>query len=124
MGIIQAHSGPTEPVSLNGISVAELDCSNLRRVVLQADLLTTPAARLYFRVDYGLEQDPCSPANAEGYITDGGTAVINLDPWIKTDDRLPHIYMALTDAAGEEQLGGEADRVLVYAERGFTELTR
>ncbi|GEM_PF-4189727 len=122
--MIQAHKGPTAPIALVGVDTAELDCSGLNRMVLQADLLSSPNGRVYFRADYGEDKDDCSPANAEGYITDGGTAVINLDPWIKTETALPRIYLALTDAAGVAANGGANDRMLVYAEKGYTELAR
>lgn len=122
--MIQAHSGPTAPVALEGLAAATLDCSEYARVVIQADLLSSSTGRLYFRVDHGDEEAACSPANAEGFITAGGTAEINLDYWIKSEAREPHVYLALTDASGVTALGGASDRVLVYAEKAYPELTR
>lgn len=122
--MILAHSGPTAPIALVGVSVAELDCSQFARVVIQADLLTSSTARLYFRVDRGDEEADCAPANAEGFITNGGTAEINLDWWIKTEAVEPRVYLCLTDSSGVAAQGGAADRILIYAEKAYPELTR
>lgn len=92
------------PVALSGIAVAgSIDTTGKKRIILQADLMSNPSAKLYFRV---AGSSACTKANAEGYITNGGTIQFDL-----TSEAA--IAYLLTDASGTTITGGGNDYIRI-----------
>ena len=107
---------PIAPSSLDGLNHVDKSIAGKRYVKIQADLLTNPTYRLYFRVDETAAAPGATLAtfDAEGVLTAGGNEPINLDP---DPDETPYIHFLLADSAGAAQNGGANDRILFYTER-------
>lgn len=120
--MILAHTGPTAPVALAGESAGVVSLAGVDRVVLQADLRTSPTARLYYRVAYGAEPAATTLATAEAYMTDGGQDELLLDPYATSAP--PALCWLLVDADGADADGGADDVLRLLALARLPEVAR
>lgn len=113
MDLNVVHRTRSAPVSLNAWDPATsyVTLPQCRQVTIQPGLFTTPAAYVLFRIDDSTSEDAAALDNCEGFLLNGGTVTLHLNPFGQY-----YLWLQPVDAGGTAVTLGASDYLYMFAE--------